>query len=110
MSRDKDYDPEFFVLNDFRNCHLNTSKGELLKLINLIGGESKVYGSRKISLLTNSANQVTFGEYIKYLKREDKINMLTCSTLEKALIHLDIDVDKMDFIEKIITELEHSMP
>lgn len=109
LSADIDYSPQYNVLNDFRQCILNTSKDDLLGLINRIGREEKVYSTRRIALLTNSANQVTFSEYIIFLKQEDSINMLTCSTLQNALIHLGIDVEKKGYIEGIIHDLQKAL-
>jgi len=101
-----DYNPNFNVLNDIRDCIITIRTDQIVEIIANAKKNDKFYGKRNSVFFTDLPNQVVFTETIKYLKNENFVNILTISTIEKALIHLGISNEEKNDIENILLELK----
>jgi len=92
---DKDYDPHFNILDDFRDANFLFNYTKVLDYIKYVKKSKIYYGNKRTALLTNTPNQVVISTFFSIVKEElpFKVDLLICSTLENAQNHLGISND-----------------
>jgi hypothetical protein len=106
-SLSKDFNPNYNVLNDMRECELEISVDDIVGFVNKVRSDNKMYGKRNIVFLTSKPNQVIFSELVNHFKSEGLVNLLTCSTIETALKHLNIHEKDRAFIESVLLKFNN---
>ena len=105
VAKDKDFNPNFSILNDLRDCTLMTDKKSIQKLTDFVKNNSGVYSERKTAMLTDTPGQVVFSTLLVDLKNESRVSIKIVSTLESAIMFLTGETEKINYLSGIIEQL-----
>ena len=105
VGNDKDYNPNFNIIHDFRSTEFKLEIDEISKYINLISENERYIGNRKSTMLTATPNQVTTSIGFDMLKNDLKINVNVCSTLETAFDFVELPMNDWGLVESQINML-----
>lgn len=103
-ANDIDYLPTMLVLNDIRDCSIVFNEEDIIAFIKKTTKSNRLYAKRKIVFVTNTPNQVVFSSLIELFKNETLIEISITSTIEKALIDLNISEINYDLINNTLKE------
>lgn len=106
ISSDKDYDPDFDIIFDFRDVNMHVEQQDIEAFIKFLKGFTTIIGQRKSAYLTRNPNEVVvttlFTEEIKDLP----IQPATFSTVRGALDWIDNGQVNEQRLTDIINELK----
>lgn len=102
---DKNYNPNFNVIYDFRDLEFLFGLNELSRYVEFISNNEKYIGNRKSAVITNSPNQVVIGIGFNILNNKLPIKVQVCSTIETAFSFLGLPINDWEFIGSSICEL-----
>ncbi len=106
VSNDKDYNPNFNIIHDFRELEFLLKIEEVSKYVDLISKDNKYIGSRKSTMLTKTPNQVITSIGFDLLKDKLPIQVKVCSTVETALTFIGIPISDWDYIKSMINNVK----
>lgn len=106
ISNEKDYNPNFDLIHDFRKAEFQISEEDGLYYLNFLMKNKILYSKRKVVHLTNTPEQVAITTLFSMLKDEPNINTQTVSTIEAALVWLGHSINDMYVIEAYFNELK----
>lgn len=98
VAADKNYNPNYNVIHDFREIEFMLGPNEVKKYIQMLQNDSKFVGHRKSAMITNTPNQVVTTTAFDLLKKGLPISVKICSTLETAFAFVDIETNEFNFI------------
>lgn len=102
---DPEYDANFNFIVDLRLTDIKMTPDELLSYGNWV--EKVLSDKRKqMALLTSNPHQVTHAMLFKLNDNFKNLSYDVFSTIEGALIHVDVDISNMQFIENEIDKLK----
>jgi hypothetical protein len=104
--KDSLYNPDYNVINDFRDATSAIKIGEINKIFGHIKGHKVLYGKRKSVLLVKTSNKNVFTMIRGLLKREKLIGFKIYETMTEALTWIDIPISDLDTINSTIQELK----
>lgn len=108
VGRDKDYNPNFNILHDFRETEFSVGINGILKYVTLISENAHYVGNRKSVMLTSTPNQVVVSLQFDMLKQNLPISVKVCSTFRTALAFLQFPICKWNQIMAMAEELKSS--
>ncbi|HLN22099.1 MAG TPA: hypothetical protein VK213_13480 [Bacteroidales bacterium] len=104
ISKERDFLPTMNFLNDIQETEFQIKEEDIIEVINYYKTTSKVYARRKSVHLTKTPTQVIFGTLMNLYKNETLVELSVVSTLDAALLKLDLPPGKktsiMDVLEK----------
>ncbi len=103
ISQEKDYDPTFFSLLDFRDAAVTVGEQDMRRYLKFVKENSKVYGDRKTAYLTSTPDDVVVTTIFSTVVSETDvpINIKVCSTINAVIdwFHtVNIDEETIDLI------------
>lgn len=102
---DKNYNPNFNRIYDFRELEFLFELKELTRYIEFISNNRFFLGKRKSAVITNSPNQVVIGMGFDILKNKLPIEVKVCSTIETAISFIGISKINWEFVKALIRKL-----
>lgn len=106
VSFDKYYNPNYNVINDYRDAKLILNEKDIVKYINFIKTSPKLYGSRRIAQITNSPDQVVITTLFNLLKSDLPVKVHVVSTLGAAINWVGLDYTDRDLVEACIVGIK----
>ncbi|PKQ64860.1 hypothetical protein BZG02_03130 [Labilibaculum filiforme] len=106
VGEDKDYHPNFNIIHDFRDIEFQLEIKEIAKYVKLISENEKYKGTRKSAMLTETPNQVTTAMGFDFLKKDLKIHVHVCSTIETVFTFIGLPKKDWELIASHITSLK----
>lgn len=103
--QDSLYDPDYNVINDFREIGSGVKIKEVNEIFGYVKGHTMLYGQRKSAFIIKSPDQPVFRMIPGLLKREDKVSVQTFTTLEEAIKWIGLPLSDLTPIENCINEL-----
>jgi len=104
---DKNYNPNFNVINDFRDAEFLFEIDEISKYIQFILKTKKSYGHRKSTMLTKTPNQVVTSLGFEMLKKDIPILVKVVSTVEAAIDFIELSLKDKTIIDTCIKQMKH---
>lgn len=108
MSEDKDYNPNYNLLLDFRNCNLNFSKASVIKHVEFVQNNKKIRADRFTVFLTEKPNEVVLTKLFEMLKGDLPIKTAIFTTPKAAVNWLFNSFDNLALFENTIENLKTS--
>ena len=105
---DKNYNPNFNVINDFRDAEFLFEIDEISKYIQFILKTKKSYGHRKATMLTKTPNQVVTSLGFEMLKKDIPISVKVVSTIEAAIDFIGLSLKDKTSIETCIKQMKYT--
>lgn len=103
---ESDYNPDFGVITDIRNAHLDLNAlEEINKYLEFLHDNSKSIGNRKTAALTSSKEQVIHSEMLRMMKNNLPIDIKSFSTLKAAFEWVEINAEVSAKISKFLEKL-----
>jgi hypothetical protein len=93
ISREKEYNADYNIIHDLRDAELLISEEEGKTFLNFLKSTTLPNKNRKVAHLTETAGQVTTTTLFTLLNDIPNINIEVFSTLEAAVIWLDLSID-----------------
>lgn len=106
VGEDKHYNPNFNIIHDFRDIEFELKIKEISQYINFISDNKKYIGNRKSTMVTATPNQVATSIGFDMLKKDLKIDVNVCSTLEKAFDFIELPMNDRGLVESQINMLK----
>ncbi|MBI9040779.1 hypothetical protein [Lutibacter sp.] len=108
VGNDKNYNPIFNVIHDFRKAKFIFGIEEISKNIILISKKNKLLANQKLVMLTNTPNQVVTCLGFELLKDEFKlpVQVKVCSTLETCFNFIELPDKEYEFIESFFNSIK----
>jgi hypothetical protein len=104
--QDKLYDPNYDVINDFRDSVSGMKIKEINEIFGYVKGHKVLYGKRKSVLLAKTPNQTVFSMISGLIKRESLVKIKSFSTLEESIKWLGLPYSDTAIIESCINEFK----
>lgn len=101
-SNDRDFNPNYNLLIDFRDAEIRLSKKDVLELVQFHKNNPKLYGARYAAHITKTPKQVVAGTMFDSLNNELPIKIKVFSTLEASLQWVRLSTDDKNIIESYI--------
>ena len=109
VGKDKDYNPSYNVIHDFRDLEFMLEIEEVSKYVKLLTENKNYIGKRKSTMLTETPNQVTASLGFKLLKKDLPISVKVCSTMETAFNFINLPNNDWDLVESLIKKLRNTI-
>jgi len=104
---DKNYNPNFNIINDFREAEFLFEIDEISKYTQFILETRKNYGHRKSTMITKTPNQVVTSLGFEMLKKNIPISVKVVSTIEAAIDFIELSLKDKTIIETCIKQMKH---
>ncbi len=109
VSFDKNYNPSFNVINDYRDAKLVLNESDIVNYINFIKTSPKLNGSRRVAQITNSPDQVVTATLFNLLKKDLPVNVHVVSTLEAAINWVGLDYMDRNLVNKCFGQIKSQL-
>jgi len=101
VGNDPDYNPNFDIIHDFRELVFDLEVEEVAKYVQVLIENKKYVGKRKSTMITQTPNQVTASIGFELLKNDLPVAVKVSSTLDAALVFIQIPKNEWEHIKKI---------
>ncbi len=105
-SNDKDFNPNYNLLIDFRDADIRLSKKDVLELVQFHKNNPKLFGTRYAAHITKTPKQVVAGTKFDTLNKELPVKIKVFSTVEAALSWVRLSLKDKDILESFIEEFK----
>ena len=102
LSKDKDFNPSYGLIADFRNAEANISKEDIICFINFLKSYPKLHGERRAAILTNTPPQVVASYFYVSQLGDLPMHVSFFSTLEAAMEWIVVSTEHKSLIEEKI--------
>jgi hypothetical protein len=105
---DKEYNPNFNLIIDFRESDIDFKSLNILKLkefFDFAKNTKGVLGERRTAVLTSSPEQAVLSSLLKEVGNKLTTNFEIFSSLEAALNYLDISLEQFKYIDSTLNSL-----
>ncbi len=106
---DKNYDPCYNVIHDFRDAEFLFGINEISKYVKYTLEVRSNYGIRKSVMITESPNQVVTSMGFDRLKKELPVIVKVTSTLDAAMIFVKLPLNEKDKVEDWLQSQKQSI-
>ncbi len=106
VGNDPDYNPNFDIIHDFRELVFDLEVEEVAKYVQVLIENKKYVGKRKSTMITQTPNQVTASIGFELLKNDLPVAVKVSSTLDAALVFIQIPKNEWEHIKKLLNDLK----
>lgn len=101
-SNEKDFNPNYNLLIDFRDAEIHLSKEDVLELVQFHKNNRKLFGTRYAAHITKTPEQVVAGTMFDILNNELPVKIKIFSTLGASLDWVGLSIKDQNIIESYI--------
>lgn len=94
--------PSLHYFVHLKNVTFSTNMEDIDKYTNFLEANSKVYGNRRVALITNTPNQVVSTTMFKMIQQNKSQSVEVFSTNESALEWLNSNFNKNEILDVLI--------
>jgi len=99
IALDSLFSPNLHFLVHLKKVTFSTNLEDIDKYVRFLDANSKVYGNRRVALITNTPNQVVSTTMFKMMQQNKSQSVEVFSTNENALEWLNSNLDKTEILD-----------